>query len=339
MILNGLKKCMMQKIKDLNALNIVKLGQRTMLENNVFSVSWILGRFCNYDCSYCWPYAKSKVVDHRPLLQYIRTMDEIKSQARAHGFDKFHFSFSGGEPTAYKCLIELLKAYKEPVSNYLSLHMTTNASPGFNWWNKWLTATDGLDRKSITASYHAEFSNEKEFAGKLVFLQEQGVLVTINQVMVPDRFDEYYERAQRFKDQGLHVTLKPQSNESASDIVDGYSFEQWEILQNEMEQEINQLALYDKEGKEYTLDQAERLNAYQFNKFKGWMCNAGYQSCIIREPGGEIKRGYSCHDEPLGTVEEGFTLFKEPRLCITPTCVSSADSKIPKELVDEIVER
>ena len=157
--------------------------------------------------------------------------------------------------------------------------------------------------------------------------------------MVPDRFDEYYERAQRFKDQGLHVTLKPQSNESASDIVDGYSFEQWEILQNEMEQEINQLALYDKEGKEYTLDQAERLNAYQFNKFKGWMCNAGYQSCIIREPGGEIKRGYSCHDEPLGTVEEGFTLFKEPRLCITPTCVSSADSKIPKELVDEIVER
>ena len=339
MILNGLKKCMMQKIKDLNALNIVKLGQRTMLENNVFSVSWFLGRFCNYDCSYCWPYAKSKVVDHRPLLQYIRTMDEIKSQARAHGFDKFHFSFSGGEPTAYKGLIDLLKAYKEPVSNYLSLHMTTNASPGFNWWNKWLTATDGLDRKSITASYHAEFSNEKEFAGKLVFLQEQGVLVTINQVMVPDRFDEYYERAQRFKDQGLHVTLKPQSNESASDIVDGYSFEQWEILQNEMEQEINQLALYDKEGKEYTLDQAERLNAYQFNKFKGWMCNAGYQSCIIREPGGEIKRGYSCHDEPLGTVEEGFTLFKEPRLCITPTCVSSADSKIPKELVDEIVER
>ena len=140
--------------------NIVKLGQPTMIENNVFSVSWILGRFCNYDCSYCWPYAKSKTVDHRPLLEYIRTMDEIKSQARANGFDKFHFSFSGGEPTAYKGLRDLIKAYQEPVSNYLSVHMTTNASPGFNWWNKWLTATEKLDRKSITASYHAEFSNE-----------------------------------------------------------------------------------------------------------------------------------------------------------------------------------
>ena len=92
--------------------NIVKLGQRTMLENNVFSVSWILGRFCNYDCSYCWPYAKSKVVDHRPFEQYIQTMDQIKSQARANGFEKFHFSFSGGEPTAYKGLIDLIKAYK-----------------------------------------------------------------------------------------------------------------------------------------------------------------------------------------------------------------------------------
>ncbi len=315
--------------------NIVKLGQRTMLENNVFSVSWILGRFCNYDCSYCWPYAKSKVVDHRPFEQYIQTMDQIKSQARANGFEKFHFSFSGGEPTAYKGLIDLIKAYKEPVSDYLSVHMTTNASPGFNWWNKWLTATDGLDRKSITASYHAEFSDEKEFAGKLKFLQEQGVLVTINQVMVPAMFDEYYERAERFKSEGLHVTLKPQSNEIASAVVEGYTSEQWEILQNDMEQEISQLALYDKDGKEYTLDQAERLNAHQFNKFKGWMCNAGYQSCIIREPGGEIKRGYSCHDEPLGTIDEGFTLFKEPHRCITPTCVSSADSKIPKELVNE----
>jgi MoaA/NifB/PqqE/SkfB family radical SAM enzyme len=325
----------MKKIVDLDKLDIVKLGQKTMLEDNVFSVSWILGRFCNYDCSYCWPYAKSKTVDHRPLLEYIRTMDEIKSQARAHGFDKFHFSFSGGEPTAYKGLTDLIKAYQEPVSNYLSLHMTTNASPGFNWWNKWLTATEKLDRKSITASYHAEFSNEKEFAGKLNFLQEHGVLVTINQVMVPDRFDEYYGRAQRFKDQGLHVTLKPQSNDTASAVVEGYSAEQWEILQNEIEQETNQLLLYDKAGTEYNLDQAERLNAYQFNKFKGWMCNAGYQSCIIREPGGEIKRAYSCHDEPLGTIETGFTLFKERKVCITPTCVSSADSKIPKELVYE----
>ena len=89
--------------------DITKLGQRTMLENNLFSVSWILGRFCNYDCSYCWPYARSKTLDHRPFEVYTRTIDEIKRQAKANGFDQFHFSFSGGEPTTYKKFIDLVK--------------------------------------------------------------------------------------------------------------------------------------------------------------------------------------------------------------------------------------
>jgi hypothetical protein len=85
--------------------------------------------------------------------------------------------------------------------------------------------------------------------------------------------------------------------------------------------------LYDTDNKEYLFDQAERFNAFGFNKFQGWSCNSGYQSVIIR--GNEVKRSYSCHDRLLGTLES-FELFKKPTVCITPSCVSSADSKIPK---------
>ena len=91
--------------------NIVRFGQQTMLDRKLFNVSWILGRFCNYNCSYCWPYAHSKNVDHRPLQVYKNTIDEIKSQARANGFDSFHFSFSGGEPTAYKRFLSVIEHY------------------------------------------------------------------------------------------------------------------------------------------------------------------------------------------------------------------------------------
>jgi len=311
---------------------VVKLGQKNMLENKVFSVSWILGRFCNYDCSYCWPYARSKVLDHRPLEVYTKNIDEIKSQARENGFNDFHFSFSGGEPTAYKKLLQLIEYYSDDIqSNYLSIHMTTNCSPSKRWWKRWLDATDVLHRRSITASFHAEFAKEEEFADKLLYLQDNGVLVTINQVMVPTLWKEYYDRSKRFSDLGLHVTLKPQSDPTASFVVSGYTAKQKEILQNENNQNESQIVLKDDDGVEYWIDQAERLNAYGFNKFKGWNCWAGYQSCIIREPGGEVKRSYSCHDEPLGTLDEGFELFKGPMPCITPTCVSSADSKIPKE--------
>jgi hypothetical protein len=93
-------------------------------------------------------------------------------------------------------------------------------------------------------------------------------------------------------------------------------------------EDIYQISLFDDANVEYLFDQAERFNAFGFNKFKGWTCNSGYQSVIIRS--NEVKRSYSCHDQPLGTLTEGFKLFDRPMICNTPSCVSSADSKIPK---------
>ena len=149
--------------------------------------------------------------------------------------------------------------------------------------------------------------------------------------MVPSRFYELYDRMARLNDRGINVTLKPQSDLTASSIVDGYTEEMITLMregfpQKSQGEEVFQIRLND--GKQdYYFDQAERFNAFGFNKFTNWSCNSGYQSVIIR--GNEVKRSYSCHDVPLGTLEH-FELFKEPKVCITPSCVSSADSKIPK---------
>ena len=312
---------------------IVRFGQRTMLDQPLFSVSWILGRFCNYNCSYCWPYARSDRIDHQSLEIYTSTIDEIKRQAKQNGFDRFHWSFSGGEPTAYKQLNDLVKHVQDDIdSTYQSIHMTTNLSPGSKWWNTWCKNTEMLQRRSITASFHDEFAKEQEFGDKCLQLQYELVHVTINQVMVPEKFYELYERMERLHKRGIGVTLKPQSDPTASGIVDGYTQEMMHLMQTGFPQKVNgeevyQIALYDHAGQEYLFDQAERFNSFGFNKFQDWSCNSGYQSVIIR--GNEVKRSYSCHDVPLGTLEH-FELFKEPKRCITPSCVSSADSKIPK---------
>jgi organic radical activating enzyme len=322
----------MKLFQDIPFTDIVKFGQRTMLTKPLFSTSWILGRFCNYKCSYCWPYARSDRIDHQPLEVYKTTIDEIKSQARANGFTQFHWSFSGGEPTAYKQLNDLVKHLDEKESSYQSIHMTTNLSPGSKWWNTWCKNTEMLQRRSITASFHDEFAKEQEFGDKCLQLMYELVHVTINQVMVPEKFDELYARMERFHKRGINVTLKPQSNPTASAVVSGYTDDMINKMQTGFPQrafgeDVYQIALYDADDKEYLFDQAERFNAFGFNKFKDWTCNAGYQSVIIR--GNEVKRSYSCYDAPLGTLES-FELFKEPSNCITPSCVSSADSKIPK---------
>jgi len=314
--------------------DITHFGQKTLLKSHLFTVSWITTRYCNYECSYCWPYARSSVKDTKPLELYINTVNSIKAQAKNNGFTDYHFSFSGGEPTANKHFLPLVEHYcNDDAPEYQSIHMTTNLSPGSKWWNKYLEATKTLQRRSVTASFHDEFAKEQEFSDKCLQLMNGGVFVTINQVMVPERFEELYERLERFAARGINVTLKPQSDPTASFVVHGYNEDQIHRMQTGFPQQwqgeqIAQIALYDKTGKEYELDQAERFNAFGFNKFKGWNCNAGYQGIVIRE--NEVKRSYSCHDEPIGTLTDGFEIFKEPRKCITPTCVSSADSKIPK---------
>jgi len=313
---------------------ITRFGQQTMLDRPLFNTSWILGRFCNYSCSYCWPYARTDYNDHKPLELYQKTVDEIKRQARQNGFSQFHWSFSGGEPTAYKDLINLITYLDDGVqSPYQSIHMTTNLSPGPKWWKNWSTATEVLQRRSITASYHEEFAKEQEFGDKCLQLINDGIYVTINQVMVPEKFWGLYDRLEQFHGRGINVTLKPQSDPTASRIVDGYTDDMIKAMQTGFKQraqgeDVYQIKLSDADGNEYLFDQAERFNSFGFNKFTDWHCHAGWQSVIIR--GNEVKRAYSCHDDILGTLEDGFTLFDLPTKCKTPTCVSSADSKIPK---------
>ncbi len=323
----------MHSFQDIPFQQISKFGQRTMLDRPLFNTSWILGRFCNYNCSYCWPYARSDKLDHQDFEVYTNTVDEIKRQARANGFKEFHWSFSGGEPTAYKRLIDLVRHMDDITVPYQSIHMTTNLSPGSKWWKVWCDATSAWQRRSITASYHAEHAKEQEFGDKCLQLMYEQVYVTVNQVMVPELFYELYQRMERLHKRGINVTLKPQSDPSASQVVSGYTDDMINLMQTGFPQqsqgeEIYQIALYDND-KEYLFDQAERFNAFGFNKFKDWTCNAGYQSVIIR--GTEVKRSYSCHDQPLGNILTGFDLFTEPKKCITPSCVSSADSKIPKK--------
>jgi hypothetical protein len=206
--------------------------------------------------------------------------------------------------------------------------MTTNLSPSLNWWRNWHNATCLLQRRSITASYHAEFAREQEFGDKCLQLIHDLVHVTINQVMVPNQFYETLERCNRFRTRGINVTLKPQSNDTATAVVDGYTDDMIKIMQDDFEQQEGfQIRLTDG-SQNYFIDQAERFNALGFNSFTDWTCNAGYQSVIIK--GTEVKRAYSCKENNIGNILTGFDLFKKPQKCITPRCVSSADSKVPK---------
>ena len=63
--------------------------------------------------------------------------------------------------------LEILKTYSEDQKNcnYQSLHMTSNVSAGLGWFKKYVETTKDINRVSVTASYHKEFTTKdlKEF--------------------------------------------------------------------------------------------------------------------------------------------------------------------------------
>jgi organic radical activating enzyme len=285
-----------------------------MLYKDLFTVSWLLGRYCNYRCSYCWPYARSDSKDHRPTDLCLKTVDEIKRQARERNFNSFHFSLSGGEPTFHPGYIDILNHLNEDAenTNYTSVHMTTNMSRPLKWFeDKYCPAVSKFHRASITASLHTEHVDTREkmqeFADKLILCQQHDVQITVNQVMVPEWFDRDFENALFFHEQGINVTLKPQSDPTASKVVDGYTPEMLKRLHNGIPQRAFtetkaaaaklvvrpeprffktpdpiyseehskipqhfQVEFVDKNKKLWYMDQAERFNAFNFNNFKGW---------------------------------------------------------------------
>lgn len=329
--------------------NIQRVGQRSLLYRDLFSVSWIVNRYCNFSCSYCWPFANSKKKQFRELKQMVLTMDEIISQARARDLNSFHFSFTGGEPTMNPGFLGLVEHYvsQKDDCNYSSISTVSNMSQTESWYKSYAKITRKLDRSTFTASYHDEFSKKNKFIEKALILKHEGLKITINIVMVPQNFYPLLDIAREFHEQKINVTLKPATNAKVTGLMDGYNEEMLEIIKMGMPQydygnadkstkeygsvPEMQFELLDADGKKWYLDQAERLNGFGFNNFEGWECAAGYSSCSIVEPLGIVKRGNSCVDKPLGYAGSPLSLFDNIKACKTQApCCCTSDSKVPK---------
>lgn len=317
--------------------DIVRLEQNK--QDIPFSIAWVLGRFCNYSCSYCYDFAHSDKVDHQPLEVYQNVLTEVKTQARANGFNSFFCNFSGGEPSAYKDFLKLAEFYSsDKESAYNDIAMTTNLSPGLKWWQRYLTATAASGkRRFLAASFHHEFADYNEFTEKCLMLKEAGVRLIVNQVMEAKYFYEALDRCENWRNAGIPVTVKPQKSKAGNQILmDSYTPEMIDILKKgfPLSNRENYTMLYrgiklwDSKGNIHYIDQSERLNSLDRNKFRGWKCEAGFKSVVIR--GKNVLRAHSCSDSPLGNITDGFQLYNEPKTCMTKVCITSTDSKLTK---------
>jgi MoaA/NifB/PqqE/SkfB family radical SAM enzyme len=122
-----------------------------------FSLTWMLGSRCNYDCMYC----PRELHDATSVPHDFETMTSVWNniyQKTKHHALPYKISFTGGEVTANKNFLPLTKWLRENYKDIAMILITTNGSASQSYYEK---LSDYVD--AISLSTHSEFMDEKKF--------------------------------------------------------------------------------------------------------------------------------------------------------------------------------
>jgi MoaA/NifB/PqqE/SkfB family radical SAM enzyme len=127
-----------------------------------FTITWMLGAHCNYDCMYC----PSELHDQSGHAHNLETMQQawknIHTKAKQQGLF-FKITFTGGEVTANKNFLSLLQWIRKNYSDVVQIGFTTNGSASLNYYTKLVEFVE-----SISFSTHSEFMDEQAFFDKVI---------------------------------------------------------------------------------------------------------------------------------------------------------------------------
>jgi organic radical activating enzyme len=160
-------------------------------ESNYIIIDWVLGNFCNYKCSYCFPGANTG--DQRPP----KISEEIKnnirhliSEIKKHQKEEkiINFTLSGGEPTMYHDLENLVSFLK----TLGTVTIITNGSRTIEWWKDHWQYVD-----YAIVSYHTESADFDHIAQLTTFLSSR-ISVSLHVMMHYENFDSSVDTYNRF---------------------------------------------------------------------------------------------------------------------------------------------
>jgi organic radical activating enzyme len=154
---------------------------KSVIDQQYNLVEWMLGNTCNYDCSFCSDEFKSGDKKYLDIDVYIDTCKRLIEQS---GNNKVWFKLTGGEPTLYPKLIELLKFIKS-TGNFT--YIITNGSRTIRYWEE-LKEANCID--FIAVSMHPEQKADVNHIIDVInVFKDTETIVTTNITCVPEYFD------------------------------------------------------------------------------------------------------------------------------------------------------
>lgn len=308
---------------------MIRIDHAHCQNQHVTLVDWMLGNRCNYACSYCpaslhdgtipWlSYEKIRSFAERLILHYDTMGQQLFVQ------------FTGGEPTLYRDLAELLVFLKE---KGVRVGLISNGSRTLRFWAR---IRDSLD--AIVLTHHIEYVDFVHFMAVAEFISAQ-VKTHINVTMPPHRFEAALENAYRLAAMlpTVSITLKPLLVGFGSELYP-YTETQLATLASPSISSSNQV-----EGARGAMQvtysdgatevwPASKFIAERQNRWQGWLCAAGVELLTVR-PDGAIYRGACKQGGRIGYIDEpNLTLPSAPVVCEKQWCHCLSDIMVSRTI-------
>jgi len=188
--------------KDFTAINL--------LDGDNLTVTWDVGRRCNYDCTYCPPHRHDNFSPHADLetlkktgqfiFDYATLMFPYKKNKR------LNINFTGGEPTNNPNFLAfgewLQQTYKEKYKDDYFMNLTITSNGAFG---KKMADSVCENYSFMTISYHAEAhaSLKKQVINNIYYLTEKGFPIKINVMFHAEYWDECKDLCMQFERDGI----------------------------------------------------------------------------------------------------------------------------------------
>jgi organic radical activating enzyme len=315
---------------------------RSNESHNTRLIEWRLSNVCNYDCSFCSPQFKDGSKKFLEFDTYATVVRRLISQDPSKNV---WIQFTGGEPTLYPRLIELLSLIKE-CGGYTS--MISNGSRTARWWRE-LADAKVLDRLFLThhpeqgakASHTIEINNIMQSTNTLVSIF---VTAQANQDLFKSAIIDY----NIILGAGNAIcSLKPMSSES---ILQPYLPSQLKLIQNNLQKRSSDMSLlnakkeylstvpwyYSPTRVTYSDGSVHEGYAQEFvtkleTRFDGWECDIGKDMLILEID--QVFRGVCRVGGKISSIYEEFNWMTDSVICDRVECNCSIDFAEPKRKI------
>lgn len=334
------------------------------IQPSIFSVTWNLGKRCNYDCSYCPPTLHDWASPHIPLEKVQGFVERLDAWAQKHQ-RTVKYSLSGGEPFVHPHILDILSIIRSSAACEDIFVSITNGSLPLDLYQRALQYLS-----NITVSLHFERSQEEinAIVDKIITLTADNPtkMISVQVMMLPGKFDfiktvlekfdatrvKYVIRRIRPKKydsqtifsvddekQLLKNVIEPERNndsrrqikkflqENLSDIyanLEYYSQQELDWMSTNIPTSTWQNVGVWGEDGSYGEYNSDDLVNRNLNQFQGWQCYIGVDCAVITDDG-HILRGACGNDPPICHIDDFVEFDDTPTTCGLNLCLSNPD--------------